>query len=841
MAIRYGNKVDPLVARKSNFYRKDRFDTNIIKKPATNGTDSTWTRPSEWWDMPSFAPNEQKIAMLVPVYSNGSNYLSFTIAGAYTVDWGDGSAPENFASGTRCQKEYDFFTGDYYPLPDPEPSSTVRWNGAKLAIVVVTPQAGQDITSANFNQKFAASGLGTVPDTSPIIELVISAPNMTSLSLGNNNALLAFCKNLISFRGVNLNGLTSGANLFSRLPSLANVSIDTIGTLTSTANMFFFCNSLTNVSLFNTASVTNMNTMFSNCTSLVNIPLFNTFSVTNMQGMFQGCVTLVTIPLFDTRNVTNMNSMFSSCESIISIPLLNTSSVSNMNAMFGLCRNLKSVPLFDTSSVTIMSSMFSGCFTLKEIPLFNTSQVVSMNYMFDSCASLQSIPLFNTQNVLSMNFMFSSCRKIQSIPLFNTTVLNDTDQMFNGCSSLTSVPLFNTSSVTSMARMFAFCTALKTVPLFDTSSVLNMNQMFSGCRSLISVPLFNTASVTNMNTMFSNCSSLIGVPTFNTSSVTNMANMFVNCFSLLDAPTDFDTVSVTDMTNMFNGCNSLVEVVDPTFAAARSGNLPFFPPLFNTSSVTNMTGMFSGCSSLKTVGLTINVGAGTTTTKFSNIFASCPNLSLVSLKLAEYSLSLASCNMSKVTLEEAMDDLDTIGAAGQILTISNNPASPTPISINTPSDVVAGAGSTTIQLQNVTGLETGMQFTGTGSPLTTGRGVTFTDVGDIVTLASHGLEDGDAVSFSSITTTTGIVINKRYTVLNKTSNTFQLDADGSLTPVNLISNGSGTIRYASLITGIIGNSVTVSRPTASIPVNTTLSFRQLATSIAIHKGWSVTG
>ena len=840
MAIRYGNKVDPLVARKSNFYSKDRYDNTRIKKPETVGENTTWTRPSEWWDMPTFAPNEQKIAMLVPVYPNGSNYLSFTIAGAYTVDWGDGSAPENFASGTRCQKEYNFTTGDYYPLEGDPPSSTVRWNGAKLAIVVVTPQAGQNITSANFNQKFTASGLGTVPDTSPIIELVISAPNMTSLSLGNNNALLAFCKNLISFRGVNLNGLTSGANLFSRLPSLANVSIDTIGTLTSASGMFFSCSALTNVSLFNTASVTNMNSMFADCQALVSIPFFNTSSVTTMLSMFQNCRSIISVPLFNTSSVTIMQNMFSGCTALLFVPLFDTSSVTNMNSMFNLCRSIKSIPLFNTASVTDMSSMFVNCRSLNSVPLLNTSSVTNMNLMLSNCTALKNVPLFNTTSVINMSSMFSGSNSLESVPLFNTASVTNMGFMFQDCYSIKEVPLFNTASVTNMSSMFSFCSGLIKVPQFNTSAVQSMSSMFNGCSLLESIPLLNTVSVTNMFSMFSNCLSLISVPLFDTASVTNMNSMFNACACLRSVP-QFNTSSVTDMGNMFVNCRSIIEAIDSTFEAQRNGTLPPSPILFNTSSVTNMSAMFTGCTSLKTVAFTINVGAGTTISKFNSIFSSCPNLSLVILKFAEYSLSLTSCNMSKGSLEDTMIYLDTIGAAGQILTISNNPGAPTPVSINTPSDTIIAAGSTNITLQNVIGLETGMQFTGIGSPLTTGRAVTFTDVGDIVTLTSHGLQNGDIVSFSSITTTTGIVINKIYTVLNKTTDTFQLDENGSLTPVNLVSNGSGTIRYASLITAIVGNNITVSRPTAQIPVNTTLSFRQLATSIAIHKGWSVTG
>jgi surface protein len=388
--------------------------------------------------------------------------------------------------------------------------------------------------------------------------------------------------------------------------------------------------------------------------------------------------------------------------------------------------------------------------------------------------------------------------------------------------------------------MFTGCRALKSVPLFNTSNFLNMSGMFSNCFSLKNVPLFDTGNCTNMSSMFAGCSNLLSVPSFNTSSVTDMSSMFNGCSSIDNIPA-FDTVSVINMSNMFTNCNSLVELIDSDFSAGRRGSFPFLPPLFNTSSVTNMQNMFNGCLSLKTVAFTIDVGTGTFASKFAGIFSSCPNLSLAVLKLAKYSLSLAGCNMSKGSLEEAMDSLDTVAAAGQILTISNNPAAPTPISRNTSVDVAIVAGSTIISLQSTADLETGMQFTGAGSPLTTGRAVTFADAGDIVTLASHGLENGDTVSFSSITTTTGIVINKIYTVINKTTDTFQLGENQDTLPIDLISNGSGTIRYSSVITSISGSSIEVSRPTAAIAPNTTLSFRQLSTSIAIHKGWSITG
>jgi hypothetical protein len=134
-----------------------------------------------------------------------------------------------------------------------------------------------------------------------------------------------------------------------------------------------------------------------------------------------------------------------------------------------------------------------------------------------------------------------------------------------------------------------------------------------------------------------------------------------------------------------------------------------------------------------------------------------------------------------------------------------------------------------------------MQVTGTGTPLTTGRAVTFTDAGDLVTLNAHGLQNGDEISFSAITTTTGIVINRIYYVVNAATNTFQVAATVGGAAINLVTNGTGTVRYNPTITAIGTGNVTISRPTGAIASAAALSFRQLKTATAIHKGWAITG
>ena len=69
---------------------------------------------------------------------------------------------------------------------------------------------------------------------------------------------------------------------------------------------------------------------------------------------------------------------------------------------------------------------------------------------------------------------------------------------------------------------------------------------------------------------------------------------------------------------------------------------------------------------------------------------------------------------------------------------------------------------------------------------------TFTDTGDTVDDVGHGLVDGTRVMFDTVVTTTGIVTNTSYYVVNATADTFQvaLTPGGAVLP--LTTDGSGT-------------------------------------------------
>ena len=69
---------------------------------------------------------------------------------------------------------------------------------------------------------------------------------------------------------------------------------------------------------------------------------------------------------------------------------------------------------------------------------------------------------------------------------------------------------------------------------------------------------------------------------------------------------------------------------------------------------------------------------------------------------------------------------------------------------------------------------------------------TFTDAGDLVTTAGHGLSDGSPIQFSAIETTTGISVSTTYYARDTTASTFKVAATSGGAAIALTTNGNGT-------------------------------------------------
>jgi hypothetical protein len=316
--------------------------------------------------------------------------------------------------------------------------------------------------------------------------------------------------------------------------------------------------------------------------------------------------------------------------------------------------------------------------------------------------------------------------------------------------------------------------------------------------------------------MFAGCSSLTTVPLFNTIGASlNMTQMFLNCFSLTTVPL-FNTASVTNMTSMFQSCTALVSV-----------------PLFNMTSATFISSMFQSCTALASVPL-LNAASATS---ISSIFSSCPSLVKATISGVRFAHSVNGCKLSETELTSIINNIGTANTQGLVLSIGSNWGAVTPVSLTCTPTV----GSTTITAVSTAGVTVGMQWTGVGSPATTPIACTFTDAGDLVTKTAHGLSNDDRVSFATIVTTTGIVINRIYFVVNADTDTFQVALTAGGAAVPLTTNGTGTVRWESVVTAITPNtSITVSRP-ATATGSASLAFRTLKTQTALLKGWAVTG
>ena len=138
---------------------------------------SNYTRPIDWLPLPYPAEGTQALYALVAVFDGISNRMAFSAAGAYTVDWGDGSAAEDIATGVTAEHEYT-----YSSLP----STSYCDRGYRQAVISVTPQAGQNLTAFDFQKKHTNGITGY--ESRNILDVNIRAPNLATLAVSTTTA-----------------------------------------------------------------------------------------------------------------------------------------------------------------------------------------------------------------------------------------------------------------------------------------------------------------------------------------------------------------------------------------------------------------------------------------------------------------------------------------------------------------------------------------------------------------------------------------------------------------------------------------------------------------------------
>jgi hypothetical protein len=336
--------------------------------------------------------------------------------------------------------------------------------------------------------------------------------------------------------------------------------------------------------------------------------------------------------------------------------------------------------------------------------------------------------------------------------------------------------------------------------------------MFNGCSNLISVERFRIGTIATSTNMFSGCVNLRNLGALRFISVTTGA--FSNCHNFIPTSSLYGQVST-------GGISGLVGVIN---------GLKTFPAMTligGTSSGLSITGI----SLLDIEAINLNGVSQGNGSSFST-----PMLRRCQVTGLGGPTSFANRMLGRTAIHEIISNL-RVPSTTQTLTITGNPGA-TVNPIYTRSSTTT-ANSATVSVSDTSNLTVGMQVTGTG--IDSARSVTLTDAGDTVTLAGHGLPNGKLVTFTSITTTTGIGIYNQHYVVNATTDTFQLSLTEGGSAIAFTNNGSGTLIYQTLITAITPNTdVTIDVPASAGGTNT-LSFRNLNTQIAVMKRWTVTG
>lgn len=352
--------------------------TRGLRGASSPTSPTPWVRPAEWLALPDVT-GQQRFVGLHRIDPD-SNFLSMTVSGAYTVDWGDGTTT-NHAAGTNAQKIYDYST-----IPNTGEAAL----GYRQVIVQVYPQGAANLTSINCTVRHTSTSVNYAKGW---LELALNAPLLTTLVIGGANANVAHLQQ---------------ATIYSH-------------SLTSLAGLFRECYNLQSVPIFNTASVTNFSALFQDCRAMQVPPLLNTASGTNMDFMFSGCSGLLEVPLFNTAACTSMSGTFTSCSQLRQIPRFNTSNVTTFNSFAFGCAALESCPPLDTSKSTQFPSMFRGCSRLGSVPLLNTALGVNVSQMFDGCNRLREIPLLNTAAATGWNSFAAGCNSLTSLPALNAS------------------------------------------------------------------------------------------------------------------------------------------------------------------------------------------------------------------------------------------------------------------------------------------------------------------------------------------------------------------------------------------------------------------------------------
>jgi surface protein len=646
-----------------------------------------WVRPSEWLDMPSFSPHEEKAAILMfipsgmsdyksEIYTRGlasNNYVTYT-----TIDWGDGNT--TVASGTST----DYRSVNYiapqqhaYNYEDLPASSEFMRNGlvCRQAMIVLDGSASGigylDIAELN-NAHRPLTGQSNNYQAHNALDVHVEAPNIETL----------VCREHSWGEPVNIERLVINA--------------------TGVFNVSSLCDGMRNLRVFefpsgDTSSLTNFGSMFNACYNLTSVPELDTSSATSVAGMFSSCRSLKEIPQIDTSNVTNFSYFLNDCANVREIPSFDYSNGTNFLATFANMHRVKTVPSgLDFSSATDISSMFGGCDNLAAVPnniYDNFTNVTRAHGTFSSCRSLRSMPRIDLPNCTYMRFFMQDCSSLESLHIGDVrsmpTAPYDTNgnfrEAFQNLTSCKSIEIDypDETWASGMYYMFGGCASLKKLPEINLSKAYWVGSMFAGCHNAVEAPVYDLSNVNDYNSFFSGCSALrrVGGFKFGERKASTGRQCFYRCYSLQEFPSGLfqDYNSTPDDAYRMFWDTDVQKIPDINVSGLTSTIGSPFPVMYDLTEVGNIT-FGSGAylnSFMSSNVLLSHIGDWDVSgvESFTNAFHSCRSLVWSDIRGTRCSIGYYDCFLSSGAIENIFNNLAS-GVVGQTIDIRLNHGTP---------------------------------------------------------------------------------------------------------------------------------------------------------------------
>ena len=413
-----------------------------------------------------FEQAQADAAPFITTWRTASPNESITIpvggaAGAYAVDWGDGSTSTN-VTGDQSHAYEDagtytvaitgnferiYLNGDL--INAPKLQSIEQWGGTKW---ISMDSAFEGAHGMIYNAD-------DVPDLSGVTDM----SGMFARASSFDGDISAWDVSRVT----DMRGMFSGASSFD-----SDLSGWDISNVRYIARMFLGATSFdSDLSAWDVSGVTDMRGMFADASSFDgDISAWDVSGVTDMRGMHHGAKSFNgDLSAWDVSSVANMAGMFARAYSFNGdLSGWDVSNVRNMAGMFNHATSFDSdLSGWDVSSVTDMSRMFSG--SILDEPTFNGD-----------------LSGWDVSKVTGMRGMFSGATSFDSdLSSWDVSRVTDMRGMFSGATSFDSdLSSWDVSNVRNMAGMFNHTTSFDSdLSGWDVSSVTDMDDMFSGASS----------------------------------------------------------------------------------------------------------------------------------------------------------------------------------------------------------------------------------------------------------------------------------------------------------------------------------------------------------------------